>query len=247
VATLAFLVAILGVPLALAEGRRRGPRPAAAWAWLAMIGVLDAGNSWCYFRALAEGAVAPAVLSHYLAPVIVAGAAPLVLGEPRAPRTSIALALAMVGTAILVLSGGKSHGAPVGPAIALGSASAVFYAANVLVSKRLGPQFGNAELMSYHAIVSAAVLLPLSASGFDLAHPRTLLLPIAGGFVSTLLAGMIYYAGLRRVAADRAAILTYLEPLVAVLVGWLALAETPSPSAIAGGTLVLAGGILVIL
>ncbi len=64
--------------------------------------------------------------------------------------------------------------------------------------------------------------------------------------MSTLLPGLLYFAGLRRIAAEKAGILAYLEPLVAVLAGWLAFGETPAPAALAGGLLIIAGGALVV-
>src|SRR5262249_29119926 len=212
---------------------------------LALLGVADAANSWFYFRALAEGAVAPAVLAHYLAPVLVALTAPLVLGEPRGRRTPLALLLALAGTATLVFAvpeAAASAAAP-GHALAFGATSALFYCATVLVSKKLGAAFTDVELLSWHVLLSGALLLP--AAG-PLGPPAGLASAVVGGLVSTFGAGVVYYAGLRRIPAERAAILGYLAPLVAVLVGWAALGEPPGPAARAGGALILAGGALAV-
>ena len=46
---------------------------------------------------------------------------------------------------------------------------------------------------------------------------------------------------LRRTNAGRLAALAYLIPVVAILLGWLALGEIPPPLAAAGGALCLAG------
>lgn len=238
---------LASLPLALRQSARRATRPRGAWLALALLGITDAGNALCYFRALAEGAVAPAVLSHYLAPVFVALAAPALLGEPRTRRTPLALALAVAGTAALVLLG-RGHGiiggdARLARALALGSASAVFYAANVLLSKRLGRHFSDGEMMSYHSLVSGALLLPL------VGVPSAAILylwPTVGGLVSALGAGLLYYGGLRRLPAEQAGVLTYLEPVAAMLVGWLALGEPPSWAALVGGALILVGGMLVV-
>jgi len=232
---------LVGIPLAIWEGRGRH-RPARAWILIGALGLADAGNALFYFRAVAEGAVAPAVLTHYLAPVLIALAAPRFLGEPRAPSTPLALGLALAGTALLVFAAPSAGGA-VSPALLLGSASAVFYAIVVLLSKKLAPHFGNAELLVWHLLVAGAVLV---AAAWPLGPPSTLVWPAVGCLVSTLLPGLIYFAGLRRIAAEKAAILAYLEPLVAVVAGWLAFGETPAPAALAGGLLIVAGGALVV-
>jgi drug/metabolite transporter (DMT)-like permease len=68
----------------------------------------------------------------------------------------------------------------------------------------------------------------------------------AGGLVSALGAGLLFYAGLRRIPVERVGVLTYLEPLCAVLVGWAAFGEQPHATAIAGGVCVVAAGLLVV-
>lgn len=249
-ATLGLLAAgVAGLPVALVLRRRmavRPPRPLGAWLGLALLGALDAGNVWFYFRALGVGAVAPAVLSHYLAPVLLALTAPLVLGEPRSSRTPVGLALALSGTAVLVLSGpdaATAAGQAMRQALLYGGSSAVCYAANVLVSKRLSGRFNDAELMSYHALVSAGVLVPLTGLPQT---ARLLVSPVVGGLVSGLGGGILYYAGLRRLPAERAGVLTYIEPLAALLVGWLFLAEPATPAAAIGAVLILGAGLLVV-
>jgi len=247
-ATLGLIVAAIGgTPLALIERRRAAPRfvrPRSAWALLCALGVTDAANAWFYFRALAEGAVAPAVLSHYIAPVLVALAAPVFLGEPRGARTPLALVLAFVGTAALVLVGRENSGGDAFVhAALLGGASAVFYASNVILARRLASWFGNSEMMAWHAYISAGLLFIITGLPADAVCWRWLL---AGGLVSSLAAGLIYYAGLRRIPAERAGILTFIEPVAAVAVGWFVFAETPGPGAAIGGALILAAGLLVV-
>jgi len=246
-ALIAFAIAgLAALPLALRESASRPRRAPRAWLWMAALGVIDAGNTFCYFRALADGAVAPAVLSHYLAPVLVALGAPLLLAEPRSRRTPLALALALGGTALLVLGRGSGAPAPaVETALVWGGLSAAFFASTVLIARHLGREFGPAELLAYHALVACAALAPVLPLG-TLAIDARLAWAAAGGVVSTALAGLIYYRGLRRLPAERAGVLSYLEPLAALLVGWLVFSETPGLGAAAGGALILAGGLLVV-
>jgi probable blue pigment (indigoidine) exporter len=55
----------------------------------------------------------------------------------------------------------------------------------------------------------------------------------------------VYVRGLVRIGAARAAVLTFAEPLVAVIVGWVAFGEALSVWAAAGGALVLGAGVAV--
>jgi drug/metabolite transporter (DMT)-like permease len=243
---IALLVAgLLSLPAALRSGRRRvatGARAGrAAVLGVLGLGLLNAGNSWLYFRALDEGQVAPAVLTHYLAPVLVALFAPLVLGEPRSRRTAPALLFAMIGTAALV--GPSGGGGDARHAALLGGASALFYAGGVLLGKRLMARLSDAELFCYHCLVIVAMLAPVTPLPSD---PAAWLRPVAGGVVSALIPGFLYYAGLRRLPAERVGVLCYLEVLAGVLVGWVALGETPSVWALGGGAGIMVAGWLVL-
>ena len=61
------------------------------------------------------------------------------------------------------------------------------------------------------------------------------------GAVPTALGFATWAFALRRASAGRAASLNYLIPVVAIVLGWAALGETPPWPAIAGGALCLLG------
>ena len=65
------------------------------------------------------------------------------------------------------------------------------------------------------------------------------------GLVQTAFAGVFFLSGLRRIRTDHAAILTYAEPVSAVLFAALFLAEPLTGWTLAGGAMVVAGGLVV--
>ena len=73
----------LPAPLLLGQWARADGRARRA---LAVLGLADTGNLVLYFAAVQRGPVSVAVLTHYLAPLGVALAAPWVLGERRSVR-----------------------------------------------------------------------------------------------------------------------------------------------------------------
>jgi drug/metabolite transporter (DMT)-like permease len=231
-----------------------GRRSAGAWALMALLGLLDAGNYILYFSAVDRGPVGVAVLTHYLAPVVVAALSPSLLREPLGRCTPWGLAGALAGLGLLVLGDGGLTGAAL-PAALLGGASAFFYGGNLLVSKRLLADFSGAELLAWHCALSAVALgclalAPAGIPGSAGALPSLGALlgrPLLGAILLGVLGAQLFYLGLRRIPAQRAAVLAYLEPLVAAAVGALAWGERLGPAALAGGALICASGLAVAL
>ena len=217
------------------------------WLGVAWLGVGDAMNAYFFFRAYQTTSVAVAVLTHYLAPLFVAIGAPLLLRERPTVRTFVSVVIGFGGLVLLL----QPWSAASRPTDALGAffgaSSAVFYASNVLVTKRLVPTFSGSEQMFFHCLVA----LPLLALLVPHAEWHAIDLRATGAIVLGSLGpgsfgGLCFVWGLRRIAASRASTLTLLEPLVAMLVGVLAFGETVGAGSILGGGLILAGAALVI-
>jgi drug/metabolite transporter, DME family len=208
---------------------------------LAGNALTDALNVITFFAAMTYTSVAIAVLTHYLAPILIALAAPRIEGtNPRGARPAAVVALAG-----LVIMLEPWHEAADGVAIGalLGVASAVAYAANVFVVRRLAERIGPARVMSYHSALAAVVMLPFAVSGLATVRWTDVALLAAGSTTIGALSGIVFIAGLARIGAARSAVLTFAEPLVAVAVGALVWHEPFRPLAMLGGALVLGAGI----
>jgi drug/metabolite transporter (DMT)-like permease len=201
----------------------------------------DAINVLTFFGALAKTTVAIAVLTHYLAPIIIALLAERIDGTTT-PGARPAALVALVGLALIL----EPWRAPASGAVAgaaLGTISAFCYAGNVFVVRRLAARVGAARQVAYHSAIAAVVLLPFGVSGLATVSRGGLALVALGSVTIGALAGIAFVEGLQRTGSARAAILTYAEPLVAVAVGALVWGEPMHPLAAVGGTLVLAAGI----
>src|SRR5437660_3373763 len=94
------VIGAASLPGALLSASRSPRRPARAWLRMGALRIVDAGNYVCYFAAI-ERAVGVGVLTHYLAPVLVAALAPIYLREPPGRRTPLALGGAVAGLVLL--------------------------------------------------------------------------------------------------------------------------------------------------
>lgn len=240
------VLTMTSLPVMLKDRVRVRARPS-HWLGVGWLGVADALNVALFFAAYQRTTVAIAVLTHYLTPIFVALAAPVVLGERMRARTLGAVAISFVGLALLLapwraeLSQADLVGA------AFGAGSAVFYASNVLVNKRLAHVFSGSELMFFHGFVAIPLLWALVPNGAFAAAPTGALVIVALGALGPgALGGLTFVWGLRRIAASHASVLTLLEPFVAVLIAALFMGQHVSFAQSAGGALILIGAVLVV-
>lgn len=249
-AAIFMLVAMIAsLPLMLRDRVRARAAPV-HWVGVAWLGVADALNVALFFAAYQRTSVAIAVLTHYLTPIFVAIAAPLVLKERAHARTAVAVAIAFAGLVLLLAPWKSALAASDLVGAAFGAGSAVFYASNVLVNKRLTHVFSASELMFFHGFVAVPLLWAMVAyesRGALAATPTSSIVILSLAALGPgVLGGLCFVWGLRRIAASHASILTLLEPFIAVATAALFLGQSVGGAQITGGLLILAGAILVV-
>ncbi|MHB9002603.1 MAG: DMT family transporter [Coriobacteriia bacterium] len=220
------------------------------WRQVIFQGALLTVNWLLFLTALDMTDVATAELLGYTGPVFVAVLAPFVTGEAFDRRIIAPLALSMGGIVVIVAQHGVSLGSErqmIGAGLAF--ASAITYAALLLRSKRILRGISSGALMLVEYMVASVLLAPLViaayARGAVPSSPGAYGALVTLGVVHTAISGFIFLGGLRQVRTDHAAVLMYIEPVSAVLFAALFLAEPLTPYTIAGGVLVVAGGLAV--
>lgn len=210
------------------------------------VGGLLAVNWALYLGALQLTKVSVAVLLGYCGPVFVAALTPVLARETFDRRLLVPLALALAGVAVIVgprelsLENGRQL---LGAGLAL--ASAVTYATLVLVAKRLIQGVPSAVYMLGEYAGAAVLLLP-AVLLLDGPSAPVEWVGLAGlGILNTAVTGMVFFSGLRLVRADHAAMLTYAEPVSAMLLSAAFLGEPITLMTAVGGALVVSGGVMV--
>ena len=207
--------------------------------------------NWVLFLSSLDMAkVATAELLGYTGPVFVAALAPFVTGERFDRRIVWPLALALGGIVVILAPQGLGVSNPreaLGAGLAF--ASSLTYATLLLRSKKILHGVTGAALMVVEYSVAGALLLPfviwLYATGQGPTGIASYGALATLGVVQTAGAGILFLGGLRRVRTDHAAVLTYIEPVSAVLLAALFLGEAIGPLTAVGGAMVVAGGALV--
>lgn len=215
-------------------------------AWAAfLIGVAGlAANNFLYFEALHLTSVATALLLQYQAPILVALYTVLVQRQPLRGRVVLALALALVGCALVVRAYDFEVLRPNLLGVMAGLGTACTFAFYILASRAALRMLDAWTLLTY-AYLSASVVwslvLPpwrLAGSGFNLETWGAFL---AIATVGTVVPFGLFISGLRFLPPTQAGIVSMLEPVVAAVMAYVLLGETLIPLQILGGALVLAG------
>lgn len=217
------------------------------WWIFGLLALSSITNNISYFYALGHTTVSNAVFTHYTAPLFVALLAPFIISERLQKITLLSLPIAVFGMTMIVLaSGGLKTGGEHTAGIIAGTVSGVAYAFIIIFSRKLSQM-----LMHHKAVVLLLWITTLALApavllmDYHLDFRQACLLFLTGVFHSTI-APLLYYSALRKVIAQHAAILGYMEPLAAIPMAYLLLSEMPSPFALVGGALILLSGYLVI-
>ena len=201
------------------------------------------GINWILlFEAYKYTTVSVATLSYYFAPVIIILACPLLFKEKMGVKQWLCFVMSTLGIVLITglgdISGGSSHI----KGIAFGLAAACFYAFVVIINKFIKGVDGIQRTFLQFA-AAAIVLAPyvLLTEGFSLATMDAKGFVLLGvvGLVHTGVCYCLYFSALKDVKGQEAAILSYADPLVAVLASVFVLGEAISLPQIIGGALIL--------
>jgi len=230
--------------------RPHGTRYNDIWRCVLMGGCL-AGYQAAYFTAVTlSGIAVTALIAICSAPLMIAALAPWALGERLGPRVRVALALGVVGTALLVAA---PRGAlDLTPRLVAGALLALTaglaYALYVILAKatlaRMAPLSLTALTFAAGAVLLTPAVLWTEAPLRQLSLGWPWLLYLGG--VATAGAYAIYTLGLRLVPASVAGIVTLTEPLTATLLGVLLFGERLGVTGFLGAALLVSALALVL-
>jgi len=141
------------------------------------------------------------------------------------------------------------------PDLALGAllvlGSAVAFAVYMTASGHYIPRFGSRRFTAYSMSVACAVTITHFLLTRPLARlavsPDILWLAVGLALISTVLPAFLMNAGIRRIGADRAAIIGTVGPVSTLVLAYLVLDEAMALPRILGAALVLSGVLLVSL
>lgn len=200
------------------------------------------GINWILlFQAYRYTTISAATLSYYFAPVIVTVASPLLFHERLTAKQVICFVMSTLGLVLIIGTGGGEETAGI-TGILFGLGAAVFYAAVILLNKFIKNVAGIQRTI-LQMLAAVVTLLPYVAvsSGFNLnlldGTGWACLLTV--GLFHTGITYCLYFSVLKDLTGQEAAILSYIDPLVAVIISVLLLGEPMTLMQLIGGALIL--------
>ena len=201
------------------------------------------GFNWILlFQAYKYTTVSVATLSYYFAPVIVTAACPLLFREKLTAKQIICFVMSTIGLILITVTGNLSGGGKDLIGIGFGLGAAVLYASVVLLNKFIKNVAGiHRTFLQFLAAVLVLTPYVDSTGGVTLGAMD------AAGWVCLLVVGLVhsgiayclYFSSLAHLPGQKAAILSYIDPLVAVVISVTVLGEALRPLQILGGSLIL--------
>ena len=201
------------------------------------------GINWILlFEAYKYTTVSVATLSYYFAPVIVTAVCPFLFKEKMTAKQLVCFIMSTIGLVMITGVGDGSGGGNDLVGILFGLGAAAFYATVILLNKFI-KQVGGIHRTFLQFLAAILILLPyvLLTGGVQIGSLNGI------GWGSLLVVGLIhtgvtyclYFTSLKELPGQKAAILSYIDPLVAVLMSVTILGEKMTLWQVIGGSLIL--------
>lgn len=203
------------------------------------------GVNWIFlFEAYKYTTVSNATLSYYFAPVFVILLAPFILKEKLTAMKVGCVIIAMIGLFLVVNIGGASsndsYNHPVG--IMYGLSAAALYSSVILMNKFI-KNLSSFETTLVQLTVAVCVLFPYvivkDHLDFSGVNSSSILLILVLGIVHTGIAYFLYFTSLKELKGQTIAVLSYIDPVSAVIMAAIFLGESMTFIQMVGGILIL--------
>lgn len=215
--------------------------------YLLIFSGLAVGLNWIFlFQGYKYTSISNATLSYYFAPVFVTILAPFILKEKLTLSKFLCVLMALVGMFCIVGVDGINGGSDL-IGIVYGLLAAGFYASVILMNKFL-KGIDSIEITVIQLISATITLLPyvLYVEGFGILSISSVSIPyiLILGIVHTGIAYLLYFSSLQGLKGQTIAVLSYIDPVFAIIISAVILKEQLGFLQIIGGVLILGSSFL---
>ena len=210
--------------------------------WLCLSSVMLCANWICQFEAFKYTTIATSTLCYYMQPVFYILAAAVVLKEKLSAKKMICIAVAFCG--MILVSGVIQTGFHISElkGVIFAVSGGFFYAMVVLINKYM-KDISTVDTTIVQLLLVTVIMTPYSAltGAFAEAHVTTvgIICLVVLGLLHTGIAYIIYFDAVNKLPAQTVGILSYIDPVVAVMLSAFFLHEPVTVYTIAGAVMIL--------
>lgn len=210
---------------------------------LVISGIMIGFNWILLFESYSYTSVSTATLCYYMQPTIVILLSPIFFKEKLTLRKLVCAIVAIIG---MVLVSGIIENRTVGASdlkgIIFGLSAAALYSAVVILNK-ICPAVDSFEKTIIQLSAAAIVMIPYLAITEDFTKvsvtPIAIVLVIFVGIVNTGIAYALYFSGMPGLPGQSVALLSYIDPVGALILSAVILKERMSVPALIGAVLII--------
>ena len=210
---------------------------------LLLISGMAMGINWILlFEAYKYTTVSVATLSYYFAPVIVTLVCPFLFKEKLTSKQIICFVMSTLGIVMITGIGDVGDSGTHMIGILFGLGAAMFYATVILLNKFIkGVEGIHRTFLQFLAAIVILIPYVSLTGGVTLGNMQTTgwICLLIVGLVHTGITYCMYFSSLKELPGQKASILSYIDPLVAVIISVLILGEPLTPMQTVGGILIL--------
>ena len=201
------------------------------------------GINWVLlFQAYRYTTISAATLSYYFAPVIVTVVCPFLFHEKMTIKQVVCFIMSTVGLVLIIGFENMGQGGTDLIGILFGLGAAVFYAAVILLNKLIKSVAG-IQRTFWQFVAAILILIPYVActggSTLENLDGKGWICLLLVGLIHTGITYCMYFSSLKNLKGQEVAILSYIDPLVAVFVSVTILGEKMTFWQFVGGLLLL--------
>lgn len=201
------------------------------------------GGNWIFlYQSYDHTTLANATLGYYFAPVFVMILSPIVLREQLSMKKIVCIVVAIIGMVMIVGEGVSASNSEDLLGLTFGLIAAAFYAALLLLNRFI-KEMGKLELTIIQLGTTTLLLMPyvFLTEGFGIFELSSSSIPfiLILGIVNTGIGFWLFFSGMENLKGQSIAMLSYVDPFVAILISAIILQEQMTLVQILGAVLLL--------
>lgn len=216
--------------------------------WLIVLSSFALAGNWVFlFQSYQYTSIANATLGYYFGPIIVLLLSPFILKETLSKKSILCIVAYLIGLIFILSNGFLQPGTNDVLGILISMLAGSCYAC-LMISNKFIKQGSRMDLTVFQLGITSLILLPFVfiINGHFEIQTQLFAIPFIAflGIVNTGIGFWLFFSGMEKLNGQNIALLSYIDPLVAIFISGLILREHFTGLQIVGGIILIASTFL---